>query len=83
MNLGNLFRKQDMEVVSDETLSCPDQFQPIAAQSWMAGIEEYRYQQMEAGQLEQLQKQLLEEAQGGAFVDVKYTLVIGRKSGVS
>ncbi|KAF2706115.1 S-adenosyl-L-methionine-dependent methyltransferase [Pleomassaria siparia CBS 279.74] len=82
MNLASLFRKQNMEVIADETLSNPDQYQPIASQSWLVGIEEYLYQQKEGGQLEQLQKQLMEEAQGGAFVDVKYTLVLGRKSSV-
>ena len=57
----------------------PDHYQPIASQSWLAGIEEYLHQQEKGGELERFQKQLVAEARAGAFVDVKYTLVVGRK----
>jgi hypothetical protein len=78
-NLTESFRKADLEVVSDETLSSPDHLQPISSLSWIIGIEEHRYRQTEAGELERLQEQLMEEAKAGAFMDVKYTLVVGRK----
>jgi hypothetical protein len=68
-----------VEVVSDETLSSPDHLQPVSSLSWVLGIEEYRYRQIEIGELERLQEQLMVEAKAGAFVDVKYTLVVGRK----
>jgi hypothetical protein len=80
MNLSKVFAKNGLEVVADDTLGNPDHYQMVAQQSWLAGIQEYAYQQEQGDQLEAFQKQLVEEAEAGAFVDVKYTLVVGRKS---
>jgi hypothetical protein len=80
VNLAQVLRDQGAEVVSDETLANPDHFQPLASQSWLAGFEEYVYAQQYRGKLEELQRQLHDEAKAGAFVDVKYTLVVGRKT---
>jgi hypothetical protein len=78
-HLAKSFQKADMKVVADETLSSPDHLQPISSLSWVLGIEEYHYQQEKGDELRLLQKQLMDEAKAGAFVDMKYTLVVGRK----
>ncbi|KAF2246152.1 S-adenosyl-L-methionine-dependent methyltransferase [Trematosphaeria pertusa] len=78
INLSRTFTEHNLEVIVDETLSTPDRYQPIATQSWLAGLQEYRYQE-QGSQLEEYQKQLIQEAKAGAFVDVKYTLLVGRK----
>lgn len=79
MNLSKLFATKGLEVLADETLENPDHYQLIAQQSWLAGIQEYAYQQEQGDQLEAFQKQLIGETEAGALVDVKYTLVVGRK----
>jgi hypothetical protein len=47
--------------------------------TWVLGIEEYHYRQETGDELKALQKQVMDEAKAGAFVDMKYTLVVGRK----
>jgi hypothetical protein len=79
MNLSKLFAQNELEVIADDILSNPDRYQPVASQSWLAGIQEYAYQQAQGDHLETFQKQLVEEAEAGAFVDVKYSLVVVRK----
>ncbi|KAJ4286480.1 hypothetical protein N0V90_013180 [Kalmusia sp. IMI 367209] len=79
MKLSKLFVESGLEVVADDTLGNLDHYQTVAQQSWLAGIQEYAYQQMQGDELEAFQKQLIIETEAGAFVDVKYTLVVGRK----
>jgi hypothetical protein len=79
MNLSQLLAQNGLEVIADDKLNNPDRYQPVASQSWLAGIQEYSYQQAQGDQLESFQKQLIEEAEAGAFVDVKYSVVVGRK----
>jgi hypothetical protein len=78
-NLADSFRRANMEVISDERLGSPDHLQPISSLTWVLGIEEYHYQQETGDELKALQKQVMDEAKAGAFVDMKYTLVVGRK----
>lgn len=79
MSLSKLFSTTELDVIAEETLGNPGHYQPLAQQSWLAGIQEYVYQQDQGDQLEAFQKQLVEETEAGAIVDVKYTLVVGRK----
>jgi hypothetical protein len=44
MNLSQLFAQNRFEVIADDKLSNPGRYQPVASQSWLAGIQEYAYQ---------------------------------------
>ena len=70
-----------MQVLVAETLTKPDRYQPLAMQSWLAGIEEYRFREESGEGLAAFQEQLVKEARAGAYVDVKFTLVVARQMG--
>jgi hypothetical protein len=79
-NLAKFFKEQNLEVVHDETLSNPDIYQPVTMQTLLLVYEQFHLQQPEGSPLKQLQQQLRKEAQAGAFVNIGYKLVVGRKA---
>lgn len=70
---------QELKIIAKEVYSNPDHYQPVAAQSFLAGLDEYAYQQHGNGEVEKYQEQLSREFGEGAFVDVSYTCVVGCK----
>lgn len=58
----------------------PVYYQPIGAQTVLLGLAEYLYRD---SSVERYQEELAKEHAEGAFVDVTWTCVVGRKNSVA
>lgn len=77
--LPQMLEKHGLEVVAEDKHHNPDYYQPIAAQTVLLGLAEYLYMNPSA---ELYQEELAKEHAGGTFVDVTWSVVVGRKGPV-
>jgi hypothetical protein len=77
--LADLLREQKLDIKANDRFENKDHWQPIAGQSHLAGLEEYISRQPGRGLEQSYLEELAKELAGGAFADVAYIWVVGRK----
>ena len=77
-DLPSTFTRNGLSVITAEHHKNPDHFQPIGAQTVLMGLGEYLYSD---ASIANYQEALSEEHAKGAFVDLTWTCVVGRKAG--
>ncbi|KAF2654305.1 S-adenosyl-L-methionine-dependent methyltransferase [Lophiostoma macrostomum CBS 122681] len=77
-DLPGTFKRNGLDVEVVEKHRTPDHFQPVGAQTVLMGIGEYLHSD---ASMAVYQEALSEEHARGAFVDLTWTCVVGRKPG--